>query len=287
MLIMNHDRLSIDEIDIAAALGAVDEVELLGRGTFGSTFRVVLDDEEFALKVVHIPDMPGYLWEREIEALRRTDHPNVLSLYDSGTLDIAGHALPFLRCEYIDGGNLRQRILAQDRPVDAADLRGLLTGMLAGVAEIHDLGGLHRDIKPENVALRGGQWGNPVLLDFGLVRLADMSSHTHYPALVGTVSYMAPEQLRLKPARTRSDLFSVGVTVYEVGTGVHPYATTSTVTPSDLHDRILASTPSDPRALSSAFDGESAEVVLRLMRYRGHERLGVNDALRDLGRLDA
>lgn len=284
---MNENRIHISEADIADAVGAIDEIELLGRGTFGSTFRVVRDDDEYAMKVVHFPDMPEYLWEREIEILSRTNHPNVLSLRDSGVVVIQGLELPFLTCEFIDGGTLRSRIDSDARPKTSNELRELLTGMLAGVGEIHDLGGLHRDIKPENVALRGSTWGRPVLLDFGLVRLADMSTYTHYPAMVGTVRYMAPEQLRGKPARTRSDLFAIGATFYEVSTGEHPFAASSSMTVQALHDRILNNAPPDPRELSSAFDDRIAAVVTRLLSYRGHDRLGVQDALLELGGFDA
>ena len=283
---MLGNRIDIKEADVATALGAVDEIELLGVGTFGSTFRVVRDDEEFAVKVVHLENMPGYMWDREIEALRRTSHPNLLTLIDHGVMSIAGVDLPFLTCEYIDGGTLRQRINDGTTPSSTDELRELLTGMLAGTAELHDLGGLHRDIKPENVALRDGDWGQPVLLDFGLVRLADMSSHTQYPAVIGTIRYMAPEQLKGKPARTRSDLFAIGVTVYEAGTGVHPFAP-GPMTSQDLHDAIAANPPEDPLVLSAAFDKASSRVTLRLMSYWGHERLGAEDALHDLGGLSA
>lgn len=163
----------------------------------------------------------------------------------------------------------------------------MLTGLLAGVAEIHDLGGLHRDIKPENVALRDGEWGQPVLLDFGLARLADMSTHTQYPALRGTPPYMSPEQLRGKAARTRSDVFALGVTVYETATGQHPFGVTHPMTIQELHDHIAAGPPPNPQSLSNAVSGETAEVMMRLLAYRGHERLSAEDALAELEDTDA
>lgn len=184
---------------IAEGLGAFDELEFLGRGTFGETYRAVRGDDEYCLKVVFHPDLPEHLWEREIAALKRVDHPNVVGFRTSGNVSTRDTVYPYLECDYINGGTVAKRIDEGKLPASQADTRGLLTGLLAGVAEIHDLGVLHRDIKPANAALREGDWGQPVLLDFGLARVLDMSSHTEYPARIGTETYMAPEQLRSQP----------------------------------------------------------------------------------------
>ncbi|MEX2645326.1 MAG: serine/threonine-protein kinase [Gaiellaceae bacterium] len=266
---------------IAEGLGAFDELEFLGRGTFGESYRALRDDDEYCLKVVFYPDLPEHLWEREIAALRRVDHPNVVGFRTSGRTEIQGKAYPYLECDYVNGGTVKQRIDESRRATTPAETRGLLTGLLAGVAEIHDLGVLHRDIKPANTALRDGDWGQPVLLDFGLARVLDMSSHTEYPARIGTEAYMAPEQLRGQQARRRSDIFSLAVVTYEAGTGQHPFFEPG-MSLQSLHDRIQGQPPEDPRRLSDAFDDQTTEVVLRLLSYRAYERLGITDAFRDL-----
>ena len=148
-----------------------------------------------------------------------------------------GKTYPYLECDYINGGTVKARIDDGKRPTETADTRGLLTGLLAGVGEIHDLGVLHRDIKPANTALRDGDWGQPVLLDFGLARVLDMSSHTEYPARIGTEMYMAPEQLKSQQARRRSDMFSLAVVVYEAATGRHPFLEPG-MSVQSLHDRM-------------------------------------------------
>jgi serine/threonine protein kinase len=266
---------------IAEGLGAFDELEFLGRGSFGETYRAVRDDDEYCLKVVFYPDMPEHLWEREIAALRRVDHPNVVGFRASGRAEIQGKPYPYLECDYINGGTILQR-LDQGRPTTTpSETRGLLTGLLAGVSEIHDLGILHRDIKPANTGLRDGDWGQPVLLDFGLARVLDMSSHTEYPARIGTETYMAPEQLRGQQARRRSDMFSLAVVVYEAGTGRHPFFQPG-MSVQSLHDRIQSQPPEDPRHVGDAFDDQTAEVLLRLLSYRAYERLGITEAFRDL-----
>ncbi len=272
----------VDQNIVSEGLGAFDEIEELGSGSFGTTFRVRRGDDEYAIKVLHADNMPSYLWDREINALSRVEHPNVVAFRDSGFFKVNGREYPYLTCEFIDGGSVYRNLADGHRPSDGDSLRAMLTGLLVGVAEIQDLGIIHRDIKPPNVALREGDWGKPVLLDFGLAKVLDMSSHTALGARVGTTAYMAPEQLRGKPARRRSDLFALGATVYESGTGVHPFLEPTVNTVQSLHDRIRQASPKDPRELADIWPDDVANVVLRLLSYAAHERLGITRALRDL-----
>lgn len=265
---------------ITEGLGAFDELEYLGEGTFGTTFRAVRGDTESALKVIHELDMADYLWSRELASLEGVDHPNVVGFLGSGSFQAGENQLLFLECEFIDGGSV-ERNVADGRLAAGDELRTMLTGLLAGIEEIHDLGIIHRDIKPANVALRQRDWGYPVLLDFGLAKVLAMSSHTALGQLVGTPRYMAPEQLRGRPARTRSDLFAVGLVVYEAGTGQHPFVAEGSNTIQGLYDRIAGGSPADPRELGDWPD-DVAEVVLRVLSLEPHERLGVARAMRDL-----
>jgi serine/threonine protein kinase len=273
-------RIEITTELITEGLGAFDELELLGKGEFGTTYRAVRGEREVAIKVIHRLDMPRYLWDREIASLRLVDHPNVVGFYDAGSFEAGGHELLFLECEYINGESLERNVARGSNP-DSNELRQLLSGLLAGIGEIHDLGIIHRDIKPANVALRDRAWGRPVLLDFGLAKVLEMSTHTMIGQMVGTTRYMAPEQLRGKPARTRSDLFAVGVVVYEAGTSCHPFVEPDVTTVQALYDRIAAGPPEDPRE-KHAWPDDVASVVLRVLSAEPHERLSVARAMRDL-----
>lgn len=277
-----YDQPILGPERVSDGLGAFDELEFLGRGEFGETYRAVRGGDEYALKVIFRSDMPEHLLEREIESLRRVDHPNVVGFRSSGEFELQDERYPYIECEYIAGGSVKARLDRSERPTTEEEVTALLTGLLAGVAEIHDLGILHRDIKPANVALRDDDWGRPVLLDFGLSRVLDMSSHTEYPARIGTVAYMAPEQLRGQPARRRSDLFSVAAVVYVAATGTHPFLRPDVSSVQVLHDRIRETPPEDPRQLTPAVSEQASAVLLRLLSFRGHERLGVSDAFRDL-----
>jgi serine/threonine protein kinase len=273
---------------ISEGMGAFDELELLGSGTFGTTFRAVRGDDEYALKVIHLAEMPDHLWEREIAALQTVDHPNVVGFQQAGTFTAEGKDYRYLRCEYIDGGSIKSCLEAGSQPGDAKALRELLTGLLAGVGELHDLGIFHRDIKPDNVALRESDWGQPVLLDFGLAKVMGMSTHTALGQMIGTPAYMSPEQLRGEPARTRSDLFAVGLVVYVAGTGRHPFMENERPSIQSLHERIAAGPPTDPRQLApDHWSDPLAEVTLRLLRFEAHERLSVDRALAQLEGGDA
>lgn len=277
-----NDRAISEEL-LGDGLGAFDEVGELGRGTFGTTFKVARDDDTYAIKVIHLEGLPPYLWEREIAALSTVDHPNVVAFRKSGAFVVDGREYKYLECEYIDGGSVKNNLDGGRRPADRASLRAFLTGLLAGAVEIHDLGIIHRDIKPANIALREGDYGRPVMLDFGLAKVTDMSSHTRLGQFRGTTAYAAPEQLRGEPARTRSDLFSIGVVTYEVGTARHPYLVDGMSTIQELHDRILEDVPTDPRELASdLWDDDVADVILRLLSYTQHERLSGPRALRAL-----
>jgi len=272
--------IDVTEDVITNGLGAFDELEFLGRGTFGTTYRAVRGDREVALKIIHNTDMPDYLWERELKSLREVDHPNVVGFYGAGSFTARDQHLHYLECEYINGGSVAHN-LRQGRRAAGEDLREMLSGLLAGIAEIHDLGIIHRDIKPENVALRDKAWGRPVLLDFGVARVLDMSTHTALGQMVGTTTYMSPEQLRGKRARTRSDLFAVGLVVYEAGTGEHPFVASDVVILQQLYDRITSGPPNDPRDAHD-WPHDVAEVVLRILSAEPYERLSVARAMRDL-----
>jgi serine/threonine protein kinase len=265
---------------ITEGLGAFDELEFLGKGTYGTTYRSVRDDEEKAIKVIHQLEMPDYLWARELASLREVDHPNIVGFLGAGSFQADEHSLHYLECEFIDGGSVEANVGA-GRLASGNELREMLSGLLAGVEEIHELGIIHRDIKPANVALRGRDWGKPVLLDFGLAKVLDMSTHTALGQMVGTTMYMAPEQLRGRPARTRSDLFSIGLVVYEAGTGEHPFVSEGAGTVQSLFERIASGPPENPREMGDWPD-DVTDVVTRILSAEPHERLSSARAMRDL-----
>jgi predicted Ser/Thr protein kinase len=191
-------------------------IALLGKGGMGEVYRA--DDltlgQPVALKF--LPDEAARdqaLVERfknEVRIARRVSHPNVCRVYDVG--DVEGHT--FFTMEYVDGedlASLLRRIgrLPEDKALDIA------RQLCAGLAAAHTKGVLHRDLKPANIMLDGR--GQVVITDFGLAGVADQIQGNEVRS--GTPAYMAPEQLAGKEVSTRSDIYSLGLVLYEVFTG--------------------------------------------------------------------
>jgi len=270
---------------LAERLGKLDDMEEIGRGTFGVSFRVSQSGRTWAVKIIKSLPMQEFRWQRELAALQAIDHPNVVRYLGAGGFDLDGATYYYLEMEFVAGGNLKSRLRDGLRPSEPDELQALARGLLRGVSSMHGALVTHRDIKPANVCMRDASWGEPVIVDLGLAKLDSMETYTQYPARVGTLPYMAPEQLRGQRARQRSDLFAVGVAVYHVGTGVHPFQIESCGSFEELHARIRTG-PRDPRQLSGAFDDATAAVVMRALSYREPDRRTVALALANLGEDD-
>ena len=154
-------------------------------------------------------------FKNEVRVARRVSHPNVCRVYDVG--DVEGHN--FFTMEYVDGedlASLLRRIgrLPEDKALDIA------RQLCAGLAAAHTKGVLHRDLKPANIMLDGR--GQAVITDFGLAGVADQIQGAEVRS--GTPAYMAPEQLAGKEVSTRSDIYSLGLVLYEIFTGKRAFA---------------------------------------------------------------
>ena len=191
-------------------------ISLLGKGGMGEVYRA--DDLTLgqAVALKFLPDEAardqGLLerFKNEVRIARRVSHPNVCRVYDVG--DVDGHN--FFTMEYVDGedlASLLRRIgrLPEDKALDIA------RQLCAGLAAAHAKAVLHRDLKPANIMLDGR--GQVVITDFGLAGLAEQIQGAEVRS--GTPAYMAPEQLAGKEVSTRSDIYSLGLVLYEVFTG--------------------------------------------------------------------
>jgi serine/threonine protein kinase len=263
------------EATVTAALG-VAHATLLGVGAFGDTWRV----DDTAVKIICVDGYPADRVAREVDGLRRVDSEHVVKLLDTGRVELGGKARATLTFEYVEGGDLAGRISDGERP-PALQARGLLQGLLMGVRDMHAADGtVHRDIKPPNVALRGGDWEDPVLLDLGLAKSNTETTVTVYPGFLGTAFYMAPEQLKGQRAKKAADLFAVGVTVRHAITGEHPFYD---MAGSYTYAELDALTQQPPRPLPTELDDDVREVLDILVSYPQHARRSVSSNLRRLG----
>ncbi len=230
-------------------------IEMLGRGGMGEVYRV--DDlklgQTIALKfLTRAADVSlgSDDMHREVRIARQVSHPNVCRVYDIG--EIEGH--PFISMEYIDGENLGVLLKRIGRlpPAKALDVARQLCAALAAA---HDAGILHRDLKPTNVMIDGR--GKVRITDFGLAGIAEQFHAGEVRA--GTPAYMAPEQLAGTEVSVRSDLFALGLVLYELFTGQHPFPFRTDA------DRNSRSTPTRPARVVQDIDPQVERVILRCL----------------------
>lgn len=221
---------------------------VLGRGAMGIIYRAhdPAIDRKVAIKLVRADLLDGderadYIerFQREAQVAGRCAHPNIVAIYDFALHE----GNPYLAMEYIDGVTLQQ--LGQRpggfTPAETVSLGGQI---LDGLDAAHALGVVHRDIKPANIMLTAQ--GRVKVTDFGISRL-DTSNLTGPGGVVGTPSYMSPEQCRGAATDARSDLFSTGIVLYELLTGTKPFAGTSQ---HEVWNKLLHEDPPDSTVLN-------------------------------------
>lgn len=210
------------EADVINATGMIF-VEYLGTGSYGETWRLGSSDgRSIARKFLYKDGYDTDRLAREVEGLQRVSSPYVVDLLGVGSTTLCGRGAPYLDFEFIPGGDLDSWTRINGK-VNEDEINDLATGLLQGVSALHEVQVLHRDIKPANIGLRDGDPRRPVILDLGLAKLLDLESITRYPSHVGTAMYMSPEQLRGERAVKGSDVWAVGVVLYEALSGVHPF----------------------------------------------------------------
>ena len=231
---------------------------LLGSGGMGEVYRAddIKLDQQVALKF-----LPARLAKDQLLLLRLHDevrlgrqiaHPNVCRIYDIGEFE----ETHFVAMEYVDGEDLRRLLsrigrLASDKAVEIA------RGVAAGLHAAHVKGILHRDLKPANVMLDSR--GHARITDFGLALSADTAD---FGGIAGTPAYMAPEQLAGKPASVQSDLYSLGLLMYELFTGRRPFRS---ATVPDLRREQSSTEITTPSSLVRDLDPAVERVMLRCL----------------------
>jgi serine/threonine protein kinase len=243
-------------------------IALLGKGGMGEVYRA--DDLTLgqAVAMKFLPDEAGRdegLVERfrnEVRMARRVSHPNVCRVYDVGDVD----GQTFFTMEYIDGedlGSLLRRIgrLPPDKALDIA------RHLCAGLAAAHAKGVLHRDLKPANIMLDGR--GQVVITDFGLAGVAEDIRGPEVRS--GTPAYMSPEQLSGTEVSTRSDIYALGLVLYEVFTGKRAFAEKLANSPK-LVAAGLDRTPSRPSSVVKDLDPIVEKVILRCLEIEPSAR---------------
>jgi len=271
--------------------GGYHILDLISVGGMGRIYRAEQSvlGRTVAVKIIHphlLSDENAALrFLTEARAASQLNHPNSIAVYDFGTKD----GQPYLVMEFLRGKDLA-RVIYEDGPLPISRITNVLAQVLAALAEAHELGIIHRDLKPENIILeplrRGGDFVK--VLDFGLAKLkADARAPTNVtsPGIVcGTPDYMAPEQGRGDPIDGRSDLYAVGVVLFQLLTGRLPFEADS---PTHVVMMHLTVPVPDPREIAPHrnIPNSIVDVVFKALQKevtkRYQDALEFADALRE------
>lgn len=203
---------------VGRKIGQFQIVEELGVGGMGTVYKArdTRLNRYVAIKALHphvLRDSQAYRrFKNEAQISAQLSNPNVATLYDF----IKEKDQSYLIMEYIDGVTIEER-LKREGALSAGETINLAKQILRGLAEAHRLNILHRDLKPANVMIKAGNYAK--LMDFGIARLETATRLTANNKVIGTVEYMAPELLKGKEPSKASDLYAVGVMIYEMLTG--------------------------------------------------------------------
>ena len=267
---------------VGQQIGAYKIVSFLGAGGMGEVYRAV---DTRLNRTVAIKRLPAHLsirpdlrkrFEREARAISNLNHPHICTLYDIGQHD----GIDFLVMEYLDGETLAERL--KMGPLPLSQVLRYATQISDALAQAHRQGVVHRDLKPGNIMLttRGAK-----LLDFGLAKLesepqvsglsstvaaaAEGKSLTAEGLILGTLEYMAPEQLEGREVDARTDVFSLGTVIYEMATGRKAFTGDSKAS---VIVRILTGEPPLVTSLQPLTPPELEEVVQKCLRKEPAQR---------------
>ena len=244
-------------------------IEEVGQGGMAVVFRA--HDEtlkrEVAVKLLHQhlaaePESKARL-EREAQAVAKLHHVNILEIFDySGIASDAAYIVT----EFIDGKTLKQ--LFEHRPIRHPEVAAMIAAEIGGaLAHAHSVGIIHRDVKPENVMIRKD--GLLKLMDFGIAQVVDLQRMTVTGQLLGSPAYMAPELIEGKPLDFRTDVFSVGIILYQLATGTLPFAGKN---PHEVLRRIGEGRFPDPRTVNRLIGDGLARVMRRALARNPDDR---------------
>jgi serine/threonine protein kinase/tetratricopeptide (TPR) repeat protein len=283
-------------------------VSVLGKGGMGIVYKAEDTRLGRAVALKFVPDelatdrLALERFQREARSVSSLNHPNICTLHDLGDWE----GKPFLVMECLEGRTLKDRIAARPLPLD--DLVELATQIVDALDVAHTRGIVHRDIKPANIFVNTR--GQAKIMDFGLAKVtvsrapeagSDSSDDatrdldeliTSPGSTLGTVAYMSPEQARGEELDARTDLFSFGVVLYEMATGVSPFVGKTGVSPFVRNTTaltfvaILHNAPASPTRLRPELPDELGRIILKaLEKNRDMRYQTASDILADLKRL--
>ena len=259
-------------------LGKYELQEQLGRGGMAEVWKAFDTQLQryVAIKILHadLQSDPEFItrFTREARVIASLHHPNIVKIHDFQTIQQPGSTIPiaYMVMDYIEGRTLAQYIQNTSRANQfppPADILYLFTAISKAIDYAHQKGMIHRDIKPANILLDKREMGlnavgEPVLTDFGIAKLIDTASGTVSGVWLGTPLYISPEQAQGQPGNERSDIYSLGVILYEICSGRQPFRGESATA---IRWQHIHSLPPPPSLLNTNISPALAQVILRAM----------------------
>ncbi len=258
--LLNKASAEIPSARVGRRIGAYQAVEEIGHGGMGEVYRAVRADGQYkkdvAIKLVRVGLGSTVVLERfrhERQILASLDHPNIARLLDGGTTD---DGVPFLVMELIEGKPIDQ--YCDEHSLNITRRLKLFAQVCGAVQYAHQHLVIHRDIKPSNILVTPE--GDPKLLDFGIAKIVDPAKENETTLHPMTPEYASPEQVRGAPITTSTDVYSLGVVLYQLLTGRSPYPGDTTI-PHELARAICDVEPGRPSAVISRIENKDAEVT--------------------------
>jgi len=258
-------------------------IEELGKGGMGRVYKVYDKKikEVVALKLIR-PEISAdentiARFNNELRLARKISHRHVCRMYDLGE-EGPSH---FITMEYVPGEDLK-RFIKRSGQLTVGKAVLITKQVCEGLAEAHNLGIIHRDLKPQNIMI--DEDGNTRIMDFGIARFLEGEGMTTQGVMIGTPDYMAPEQAELEGVDQRSDIYALGIILFEMATGRVPFEGR---TPLSVAMKHKNQAPPNPRDLNAQVTEDLSRVILRcLEKEKSHRYQSVEDLLADLKNIE-
>jgi len=256
--------------------GRYEIIEELGKGSMGVVYRAYDPqiDRPVALKVLREDRMTSEAFVqrflKEAKAIGRLSHPNIVTVFDAGE----DKGTIYIAMELLEGNSLNR--MAEDNRLTLKETVHLGIQIADTLDYAHRKGIVHRDVKPSNIILQSN--GQIKITDFGIAHIEDPSAlvQTQAGEILGTPAYMSPEQVLSRPVDGRSDLFSLGIILYELCTGRRPFGGENMAA---IFHAITQDHPPEPTQINPAISQELSQIILKCLRKMPDDRFEAGHAL--------